>query len=59
EKRARIEEACTRLGFERLKPLKDALPAEISYEEIRLVTAHLRLEQDTQSSEPNSAGGKA
>ncbi|MGC2828290.1 MAG: RecQ family ATP-dependent DNA helicase [Candidatus Acidiferrum sp.] len=59
EKRARIEEACMRLGFERLKPLKDALPAEISYEEIRLVTAHLRLEQDTQSSEPNSAGGKA
>ncbi|MGB9467488.1 MAG: helix-turn-helix domain-containing protein, partial [Candidatus Acidiferrum sp.] len=59
EKQAQIEEACKRLGLERLKPLKDALPPEISYEEIRLVTAHLRLEQETQSEEPSNAGGKA
>jgi ATP-dependent DNA helicase RecQ len=47
EKQAQIEEVCTRLGTERLKPLKDALPPEISYEEIKLVTARLRLEQAT------------
>jgi ATP-dependent DNA helicase RecQ len=47
EKHARIEEACKRLGLERLKTLKEALPPEISYEEIKLVAAHLRLEQET------------
>src|ERR1700722_16895692 len=34
-RRASIEEACSRLGMERMKPIKDALPAEITYEEIR------------------------
>jgi hypothetical protein len=42
ERLAQIQEACGRLGAERLKPLKDALPAEITYEEIRLVSAHWR-----------------
>jgi hypothetical protein len=28
--------------MDRLKPLKEALPPEIPYEEIRLVVAHLR-----------------
>jgi ATP-dependent DNA helicase RecQ len=40
-----IEAACTSLGLEsleRLKPLKDSLPPEITYEEIRLVVARLR-----------------
>ncbi len=44
-KRAVIEAACASLGLERLerlKPLKDALPAEITYDEIRLVVARLR-----------------
>jgi ATP-dependent DNA helicase RecQ len=44
-KRAVIEAACASLGLERLerlKPLKDSLPAEITYDEIRLVVAHLR-----------------
>jgi ATP-dependent DNA helicase RecQ len=50
EKRAQIEEVCTRLGTERLKPLKDALPLEISYDEIKLVTAYLRLQQESPSS---------
>ncbi|HXJ06780.1 MAG TPA: RecQ family ATP-dependent DNA helicase [Candidatus Acidoferrum sp.] len=59
EKQAQIEEACTRFGFERLKPLKVALPAAISYEEIRLVAAHLKLEQEAQPGEPSNAGGKA
>ncbi|HUI42514.1 MAG TPA: RecQ family ATP-dependent DNA helicase [Terriglobia bacterium] len=41
-KRAQIEAACERLGLERLRPLKEALPPEISFEEIRLVVALLR-----------------
>ncbi|MGC1484198.1 MAG: HRDC domain-containing protein, partial [Candidatus Acidiferrum sp.] len=45
EKQERIGEACSRLGFDRLKLLKEALPPEISYEEIRLVVARLRVEQ--------------
>ena len=44
-KRTSIEEACLRLGMELLKPIKEALPAEITYEEIRLVAARLRREQ--------------
>ncbi len=43
-KRASIEEACSRLGMEWLKPIKEALPPEITYEEIRLVAARLRRE---------------
>ena len=46
-KLAVIEAACASLGLERLerlKTLKDALPPEITYEEIRLVVARLRRE---------------
>jgi ATP-dependent DNA helicase RecQ len=42
ERLEKIRAACKELGAERLKPLKDALPAEITYEEIRLVAAHWR-----------------
>jgi len=42
ERLEKIQEACKRLGVERLRALKDALPAEITYEEIRLVAAHWR-----------------
>jgi ATP-dependent DNA helicase RecQ len=49
EKQAQIEKACALLGFERIKPLKEALPPEITYEEIRLVAAHLRLEKENES----------
>jgi ATP-dependent DNA helicase RecQ len=45
-----IAAACRRLGMDRLKPLKEALPLEIRYEEIRLVIAGLRSE--TTSAEP-------
>jgi ATP-dependent DNA helicase RecQ len=38
----KIREACGRLGMELLRPIKDALPEEISYDEVRLVAAHLR-----------------
>ena len=37
-----IEEAVRRLGSQWLKPLREALPAEITYEQIRLVTAFVR-----------------
>jgi len=48
-KLAVIEAACAQLGLERLKPLKDALPPEITYDEIRLVVARLRREQKQKS----------
>ncbi len=38
----KIREACVRLGMDLLRPIKDALPEEISYDEVRLVAAHLR-----------------
>lgn len=48
-KQAVIEAACTGAGgvdrVERLRTLKDALPPEITYDEIRLVLARLRKEQ--------------
>jgi ATP-dependent DNA helicase RecQ len=43
-KQAVIEAACAKLGINGLKPLKDALPPEITYDEIRLVVARLRRE---------------
>jgi len=44
-KLAVIEAACAKLGVNGLKPLKDALPPEITYDEIRLVVARVRREQ--------------
>jgi len=41
-RRSVIEAACGRLGTQWLKPLKEALPPEVTYEEIRLVVARLR-----------------
>jgi ATP-dependent DNA helicase RecQ len=43
EAHALIEEATRRLGAERLKPLKEELPPEITYEQIRLVVAFVRM----------------
>jgi ATP-dependent DNA helicase RecQ len=42
ERYNQIAAVCEQLGMERLKPLKETLPAEIPYEEIRLVIASLR-----------------
>jgi len=42
ERYNQIAAACRQLGMDRLKPLKEALPPEIPYEEIRLVIARLR-----------------
>jgi len=44
-KKVKIEEACMRLGVERLRTLKDALPPEFTFDEIRLVAARLRWQQ--------------
>jgi len=45
EKQSVIAAACARAGIERLKPVKDILPPEITYDEIRLVAAQLRREE--------------
>jgi ATP-dependent DNA helicase RecQ len=41
-RRVRIEEVCRRLGVERLSPLKNALPEDVSFDEVRLVVAQIR-----------------
>jgi len=45
EKQSVIAAACARAGIERLKPVKDILPPEITYDEIRLVVGKLRREE--------------
>jgi ATP-dependent DNA helicase RecQ len=37
-----IRDACRRVGMEWMKPIKEALPEEVSYDEIRLVMAELK-----------------
>lgn len=44
EKQAVIEAACAQVGMEPLKALKDVLPPEISYDEIKLVVGRVRRE---------------
>jgi ATP-dependent DNA helicase RecQ len=44
EKQSVIAAACARAGTERLKAVKDIVPPEITYDEIRLVVARLRRE---------------
>jgi len=43
-----IREASKQAGTEWLKPIKDVLPEEISYEEIRLVVAEIRRQKESQ-----------
>jgi uncharacterized protein YpbB len=45
-KQQKIEEACARLGWEKLQPLKEVLPPEVTYHEIRLVVARLRRKKE-------------
>jgi ATP-dependent DNA helicase RecQ len=45
EKQSVIEAACAKVGTDFLKPLKDVLPPEITYDEIKLVVAGLRREE--------------
>ena len=48
-----IEAACLQLGVEKLKTIKDAVPPIVSYEDIRLVVAHLRAENRIQARQPD------
>lgn len=59
---ALIEDAAQRFGLEKLRPLKDALPEQVSYTEIRLVVARLRWQQtqannSTERAESHAASG--
>ncbi len=45
DNRTRIEEVCRRLGTKQFKPLKEALPEDITYGEIRLVTSHIQRQE--------------
>ena len=42
EKQKTIEDACAKLGLGKLTPIKEALPPEFTYEDIRLVVSRLR-----------------
>ena len=54
ERYAQIAAAIQEFGKERLKPVKEALPEEFTYAEIRLVAAHLRV--NAKSKVPQSRG---
>ena len=54
-RRVMIEAACASLGLQWLKPLKEALPPEITHDEIRLVVARMRREQAQLSPEAKFA----
>ena len=46
----KIEDACAVHGVKRLRTVKDALPPEITFDDIRLVVAHLRRQQGSEAS---------
>jgi len=52
EKQSVIGAACAQVGFERLKPVKDILPPEITYDEIRLVVGKIRREMRAKADVP-------
>jgi ATP-dependent DNA helicase RecQ len=52
DKQSVIEAACEKVGTERMKPLKDILPPEISYDEIRLVAGRRRRQENMKSDVP-------
>jgi ATP-dependent DNA helicase RecQ len=45
EKRSVIEAACAQVGMDRLKALKEILPPEITYDEIKLIVGKMRREE--------------
>jgi ATP-dependent DNA helicase RecQ len=53
-KQKEIEAACERLGTEALRPIKDAVSAAITFEDIKLVTSHLRWKTKNQKVRPDS-----
>src|SRR5271170_6241530 len=52
EKQSVIEAACAKVGMERLKPLKDILPPEVTYDEIKLMVGKLRREESLRKAIP-------
>jgi ATP-dependent DNA helicase RecQ len=52
ERYATIQELAEKRGMDLLRPLKDNLPEEISFEEIRLVVADLKRKAKTKAAEP-------
>lgn len=59
EKRIKIEAACGQLGVERLRALKDALPEDITFDEIRLVAARLRRQHGRRAARAGPPAGAA
>ena len=54
-RREQIRGACARVGMEWLRPIKDALPDDISHDEIRLVVAAMKREGKSASSRAGKA----
>jgi ATP-dependent DNA helicase RecQ len=52
ERRDQIRQACEKVGTEWLKPIKEALPEEVTYDEIRLAVAEFR--RNNASAKPTS-----
>lgn len=53
ERRQQIRAACNQVGLEWMKPLKEALPPEVTFDEIRLVLAEKRREKHLRDSTPS------
>ena len=51
-----IEAACSAHGLDALRPVKDALPPDFTFEEIRLVVSHLRWQRDNESTSAAASG---
>jgi uncharacterized protein YpbB len=48
KKRKEIQDACRRLGTSALRPIKNAVSADTTYDDIRLVVAQFRREEKQQ-----------
>jgi ATP-dependent DNA helicase RecQ len=51
ERHEQIREVCGRAGMEWMKPIKEALPQEVTYDDIRLVLAEMRREKKAAAGE--------
>jgi ATP-dependent DNA helicase RecQ len=56
DRRGQIEAACAAHGLDALRPVKDALPPDFTFEEIRLVVSHLRWQRDNESASAAASG---
>ena len=56
DRREQIEAACAAHGLDALRPVKDALPPDFTFEEIRLVVSHLRWQRDNESASAAVSG---